>query len=317
MDWVFARFFRACRPKIGLTMEIEIWPAMVRASRKRGVPLYMCNAQYPSKSIKRDSTGLRIRQKIMGQFAGAFVKSQLQADRFASVGVPNIHITGELRFDQPIPAQLLQAAEKFRPEIEGLKVVTIASAIEGEDDLFIEAIKQTLAQNPKTLVVYVPRAPERFDEVFDLLKSSGLSVVRRSKIFGTDLLNDPYMWLAPRPNVILGDSMGEMYFYLSLADRVVVGGGFHPKGAHNVIEPLALSKPVVTGPHTFTIEYPFAEAEAAGVAKSVPDAGALAALLCGPNWTDEASIAQFMKDHSGAGKRTRAAIEAELKRLNP
>ena len=312
MIWVYWRFFRAAQPKVGLTMEVEIWPAMVMAARLFGVPLYMCNAQYPSKSLTRDSTKLRLRQRIMGQFAGAFVKSQLQADRFESVGVPNVQITGELRFDQPVPPGLPEAATTLRPTFDNLPVVTFASVVEGEDEIYLTAIKAALASNSPPLIIYVPRAPERFDATADLLRNAGLTVARRSDVLDENLAskND---WTA---DVLLGDSMGEMYFYLSLADRVVVGGGFHHHGAHNIIEPLAVRKPVLTGPVTYTIEYPFAEAEAAGVAQSVPDAQALTAALIGPDWTTEADMAVFMAAHSGAATRTAEAILREVAKVS-
>lgn len=311
--WAFGRFFRAFRPKIGLTMEIEIWPAMVFAARRHGVPLYMCNAQYPDRSLARDSKGLRLRQRIMTGFAGAFVKSQLQADRFAGVGVQNIHITGELRFDQPIPNALLTAAAKFAPTLKGRPVVTIASAVEGEDAMFIEAMKTLLTDQPRPLFVYVPRAPERFATVAAMLGDAGLNVARRSDVFGAgvDGLNGAVDW-PDGVDVLLGDSLGEMYFYLSLAQKVVVGAGFVPAGAHNIIEPLALEKQVVTGPYTFTIEYPFVEAEAAGVAISVPDRAALVAALRGDAWATPAQITSFMAAHSGAAKKTHAAIKVAL-----
>lgn len=310
MFCVFARFFRACHPKIGLTMEIEIWPAMIFAARRAGVPLYMCNAQYPDKSLARDSSGLRLRQKIMTGFAGAFVKSQLQAERFASAGVRNIHVTGELRFDQPIPQHLLDAAERFAPHLAGRSVITIASAIEGEDPLFIKVIHDLLSDTRKPLIIYVPRAPERFDTVARMLADAGLTVARRSDVFDADL-GLVAAW-SEDTDVLLGDSLGEMYFYLALADRVVVGGGFHPNGAHNVIEPLALHKPVLTGPHTHTIEYPFVEAQAAGVAVSVADGAALSAALQGHDWTTPDAIMTFLQAHSGASAKTLTAIQSEL-----
>ncbi|WP_296420427.1 3-deoxy-D-manno-octulosonic acid transferase [Pseudooctadecabacter sp.] len=311
MFWVFGRFFRAARPKLGLVMEIEIWPAMVLSARAKGVPLYMCNAQYPSKSLERDSTKLRIRQRIMGKFAGAFVKSQLQADRFASVGVPNIQITGELRFDQPVPPALLAAADRFRPTLGDRPVVTFASVVEGEDDTYISAIREMRNGPRPPLVIYVPRAPERFDATAELLREAGLRVARRTDVFDAALAPTT-SWEA---DILLGDSMGEMYFYLSLADRVVVGGGFHPHGAHNIIEPLALRKPVLTGPVTYTIEYPFTEAEAAGVVQSVTDAHSLATALTGPDWTTPADMAAFMDAHSGAAERTAKAVLAEAAKV--
>jgi 3-deoxy-D-manno-octulosonic-acid transferase len=128
----------------------------------------------------------------------------------------------------------------------------------------------------RPFVVYVPRAPERFDETAGRLAAAGLSTLRRSIAFGADLA------LAADPgnpdHILLGDSLGEMNFYLAMSDLVVVGGGFMPKGSHNIIEPLALGKPVIVGPETWTIEYPAEEAIAAGVCRRVAP-GDLAAAL--------------------------------------
>jgi 3-deoxy-D-manno-octulosonic-acid transferase len=295
----FAGFFRSFTPKYGLVMEIEIWPRMIMACRAKGVPLFMCNAQYPNKSYARDGrTGLRA--QLMQGFAGALVKSDLQATRFASVGVKNIAVTGELRFDQPLPQAQIAAGAALKPARD---VVVIASAIEGEDAGYIHAIKAVQAVRD-TLVVYVPRRPERFDAVADQLMAAGLRLARRSTTLGPDLSGR----LPDDIDVFYGDSLGEMYFYLAMADRVVVGGGFNPKGAHNIIEPLALKKPVLVGPETFTIENPFVEAEAAGVARSVPDAAALAAALIARDDPTPAQIDAFFAAHAGATPRTLAGI---------
>jgi 3-deoxy-D-manno-octulosonic-acid transferase len=319
--WAFRGFFRAFRPSCGLVMEIEIWPRMVFAARRAGVPLFMCNAQYPQKSMARDAGGLQMRHQVMRGFAGALVKSQLQADRFASIGLTNIEITGELRFEQPIPPNLVSAGQAARDWIGAAdrQVITIASAIEGEDPVYLHAIAALRADHiardlPPPLFIYVPRRPERFEEVAQTIIGSGLSMCRRSELFDENL--DPAEWpIAPTmPDVILGDSLGEMYFYLTMADQVVVGGGFNPKGAHNIIEPLALKKPILTGPHVGTIEYPFVEAEAAGVAVSVPDAEALGEALIAPPTSDPKQIDMFFTAHSGATAKTLAALDDLLNR---
>jgi 3-deoxy-D-manno-octulosonic-acid transferase len=313
--WVQARFLKACRPKIALTMEIEIWPMMILAAKRAGVPLYLCNAQYPIKSLVRDNKGLRIRQKFMANVAGALVKSQLHADRFAAAGVHNIHVIGELRFDQPVPTALLSAANTHRAALRGAgrPIITIASVVEGEDPLYINAIKKLLSVSPAPLFIYAPRAPERFDAVANLFANEGLRFARRSDSFshGIEGLNG-CAELPVNIDVLLGDSLGEMYFYLALADRVIVGGGFHHKGAHNIIEPLSLGKPVIVGPHTHTIEFPFVEAEAAGVVVSVSNAATLIAAMKGPNWVSPTQIETFLAAHLGAAKRTLEVLNAEL-----
>lgn len=320
--WAYAGFFRAFRPRYGLVMEIEIWPRMVFAARAARVPLFMCNAQYPRASMARDARGLRLRQQVMRGFAGALVKSDLQAARFASIGLGPVAVTGELRFDQPVPQALVAGGLAARDWIGApARVITIASAVEGEDATYLHAIQALRAHHaarglPLPLVVYVPRRPERFDEVAGTLRAAGLSVLRRSSL-GAGF--DPAGWGAvpARPDVLLGDTLGEMYGYLAMADLVVVGGGFTPHGAHNIIEPLALRKPVLTGPATGTIEYPFAEAEAAGVARSVPDAEGLAQALIGGFEPDPAAIAGFFSAHSGGAARTLAALPGLLAAVSP
>jgi 3-deoxy-D-manno-octulosonic-acid transferase len=104
-----------------------------------------------------------------------------------------------------------------------------------------------------------------------------------------------------------------MNFYLSMCDDAIIGGGFNPKGAHNISEALVLGKPVLTGPHVKTIEYPFAEAETAGVASSVQDAAALAKALIRNQHPSALDIQSFIEDHSNATSRTLAAIPQLLK----
>lgn len=304
--FAYTRFFRHFGPKYGLVMEIEIWPRMIMACRKARVPLFMCNAQYPEKSYAKDRAGLGLRSALIAGFAGGFVKSQGMADRFASTGLGNIHITGELRFDQPIPAAQIAAAETARAALaQGRPGVTLASVVEGEDALYIDMIRQ----NPGVFFTYVPRAPERFDEVAGLLKEAGLRVARRAALFDDNLA---LRGSAPEIDVFLGDTLGEMYFYLALTDRALVGGGFVPKGAHNIIEPLALRKPVIVGPHVWTIAYPVQEAAAAGVCQIVATPAALQAEIASPTPVSAAQIEGFFADHAGGVARTLAALPKAL-----
>ncbi len=305
--WAWAAFFRAFRPAFGLVMEIEIWPRMVMAARRAGVPLLMCNAQYPSRSMARDARGHGVRHDIMRGFAGALVKSDLQRDRFASIGVRKIAVTGELRFAQPVPPQARAVGQAFRDFVApGRRVVCIASAVEGEDATYVAAIRAAQGMDIP-FVIYVPRRPERFDAVFATLATAGLRVARRSEVF--DAAGAP-KGTAPQVDVLLGDSLGEMYMYIAASDLVVTGGGFVAAGAHNIIEPLALGRPVIVGPVVHTIEYPATEAVAAGVCRIV-DGNALGAALSwgGPG---AGTIEAFFAAHSGAVDRTLAALPEVL-----
>jgi 3-deoxy-D-manno-octulosonic-acid transferase len=312
-DRAYRRFFRAFTPRCGLVMEIEIWPRMIAASRRHGVPLFMCNAQYPSRSLARDRARLPLRTELMTGFAGALVKSDLQARRFVSVGVRNIAVTGELRFDQPVPQALVTAGLGLRVWLGAAArpVVALASVVEGEDALMLDAVLAARAAHlaagrAPPLVLYIPRAPERFDLVAGLIAGRGLAFARRSTLLDGRLApTGP----APAIDVLLCDSLGEMYAWIAMADRVVVGGGFTPKGSHNISEALALARPVIVGPDIHTIEYPALEAIAAGVCRHLQGAGDLADAL-GPEARDPdpARIAAFFAAHSGAARRTLAAL---------
>lgn len=310
LNWCFRRFFRAFRPKLGLVMEVEIWPRMVFAARDNGVPLFMCNAGYPSKSLARDRK-FPLRPAVMRGFAGALVKSRMQADRFAAIGLRNIHVTGELRFDQPVPPRLIEAAAAARPLLAGDRpVIAFASVVEGEDETYLAAIEAALKGPTPPFVVYVPRKPERFDETARLIGARGLRAARRSQIFDENLCPGQI----PPADILIGDSLGEMYFYLALSDRVVTGGGFTPHGAHNIIEPLALGRPVIVGPAIHTIEYPAGEAIAAGVCFHAQTPEDLSRALTPAGWPgpSEADIRAFLQAHSGATVRTMQALEPLL-----
>ena len=315
MGWTCRRFLRAARPKAGLLMEMEFWPRLIESADRLGVPLFACNAQYPEKTFARDTRITRPLGQAMGLLAGAMVKSDLHKHRFAARGTAPLHVTGELRFDQPVPDRLVQAGRALRARLGATDrpVITIASAIAGEDDLLAGAIREIRARRPDTLVVYVPRAPERFDTVADILQAADLKVLRRSAALGPDLA--PRSALPGDVQVLLGDSMGEMYAYLAMADRVIVGGGFVPKGAHNISEAFALGKPVWVGEHIWTIAYPAQEALAAGVLQILPaDPGAIATALCAADGPTPAEVRDFFAAHQGALGRTLAAFDSEMAR---
>ena len=325
LEYVFAyrRFLRACRPRYGLVLEFDLWPVMIMAAGRWNVPLYLCNSQVTMRNVRRRGPSAA-RMALLKGVSGAFAKSELHAERFRALGTPNVHVTGELRFDQSVPESMCDAAQKLVRNhglrIPGRPVVTLASVVIGEDAQYLKLMEDigascTAAGRPRPLFVYVPRAPERFEEVAAMLARAGHSVVRRSEVLDADLAAASSLDLEP-VDVLLGDSLGEMQFYLALGDIVIVGGGFLPTGAHNVIEPLAQEKPVFVGPHIGTIEFPAVEAIEAGVLCKVETVSELAAeveaLLGAPARMAEVArkAAAFHRLHAGATSRTLAAIAA-------
>ncbi len=307
------RFLAATRPKLALVLEVEIWPTMIAEARRADVPLYLANSQVPSRSYPRAHFLKTLLGHPVAGTAGTFAKSDRHAARFRALGAPNVQTTGELRFDQPIPERLLAAAARLKPQITR-PVVAVASVVEGEDALYLGTYHQLQANGPAPLFLHIPRAPERFGPSGDFLAAQGQKILRRSTALTADLAADAGALNAA--DILLGDSMGEMYFYLALADVVVVGGGFLPSAAHNIIEPLALRKPVLTGPNIWTIEYPAEEAIAAGVLTicDTPEtlAREIARILADPG--DLAGKAEtFFTDHAGATERITAYLDPILK----
>ena len=312
--WAYRRFLHS-RPKLALVMEIEVWPVMIAEARRAGVPLFLANSQYPAKSFARDLRFARWLGHPLQEVSGVFAKSEPHAARFRALGAPNVQVCGELRFDQPIQPTLLIRADALRQSIGSRPIVTLASVVEGEDPLYIRlcsSLKVALRAKglPPPLFLYVPRAPERFGPVAALLAQSGLQTCRRSDLLDPGLAGN----LQPlhQADVLLGDSLGEMYFYLAAADLVIVGGGFLPSGAHNIIEPLALRKPVLVGPNVWSIEYPGVEAVAAQVLEICQTAEAMAAAAMRrltEGTQDEPAREAFFIAHSGATKRILAALD--------
>ena len=323
LEYGFAwrRFLKACRPCYALVLEFDLWPVMIMSARRWNIPFYLCNTQLTTRNLR--ARGLAAaRLELLKGVSGAFAKSQLHGERLRALGTPNVRVTGELRFDQPVPEAMCGAAETFvrrhRLGIPCRPVVTLTSVVKGEDEVYVEMMRAARAScagagRPRPLFVYVPRAPERFDEVAAMLMGAGERVIRRSQVLDAELAAGSAPDL-DEVDVLLGDSLGEMQFYLALGDIVVVGGGFLPAGAHNVIEPLAQEKPVLVGPHIWTIEFPANEAIDAGVLFRMETISELAAkveeLLSAPDrMADLAMRAKaFHALHSGSTSRTLDAI---------
>ena len=292
------QFFRAKCPKVGLVFEIEFWPGMVEAARSSGVDLWFANSQVPSKTYPR---ARRVRALLgshpVQRARGVLAKSERMAERLRALGGSDVRSVGETRFDIPPPQEHLEAAKHLKSSRPSRRIVTFASVVEGEEELYLEAARKLLKSIQGSLIVWVPRASETFESTFDLLVSAGLGVAKRS-----DVLDDSLTLTGALDGVevLVGDSYGEMFFYLSLADAVSVGGGFLESGAHNVIEPLALGKPVATGPQIWTIEYPAVEAIEAGVLEVCQSAENLAETLEDLIGRDAAAAVKFHQDNAGA-----------------
>jgi 3-deoxy-D-manno-octulosonic-acid transferase len=312
------RFLRHFAPRICILMETEVWPNLISGCATQGVPVALVNARLSERSLRR---GQRF-GTLMSEAARAItvVAAQTEADaaRIRSLGALKVHVTGSIKFDVVPPPAALELGAWLRARMgtpSGPRPVLLcASTREGEEALILDAwTRLDPARRPRDmLLVLVPRHPQRFDEVEHMVRARGLSLARRSRMTGEAVDADA------KAEVLLGDSMGEMFAYYAACDCAFIGGSLLPLGGQNLIEACALGKPVLVGPHTFNFLDATEEAVAAGGAVRVPDADALlaqaVALLDSAPAREAmgARAAAFAQRHRGATLRTVELLQQEI-----
>jgi 3-deoxy-D-manno-octulosonic-acid transferase len=262
-------FLAHWNPRAALIMETELWPNTIALARERGIPLFLVNARMSERSAAGYARFPSVTRPMLASLSGVAAQSRADAARLEALGAPAPIVTGSLKFDIAIPETATALGRELRLRFgEARPIWLAASTREGEEALILDAIAAR-GLPPATLTVVVPRHPQRFAEVANLLRERGVPFVRRSDN-------------APVPadiDVVLGDSMGEMTGYCAAADVVFVGGSVLPLGGQNLIEPIALGRPTVVGPHMFNFAEATQKALAAGAAIEVRDAGALVEAL--------------------------------------
>lgn len=305
-----ARFIRRFAPKICILMETEVWPNLIHQCNRHQVPVVLANARLSQRSLAKAQ---RLGKLILDAARGiTLVAAQTPDDaaRVRQLGVREVVVTGSIKFDVVVPEAALATGARLRSAIGPRPVLLCASTREGEEELILDA-HQRGGLPAHALLLIVPRHPQRFDEVEKLVASRGLAVQRRSALHGDAVIS-------PSTQVLLGDSMGEMFAYYAACDCAFVGGSLLPLGGQNLIEPAALGKPVLIGQHTFNFALVTEQAIAAGGAALVLDADALmaqaASLLQDPARLADmgARALAFAAQHRGATPRTIAAIKPLL-----
>ncbi|MEZ8729987.1 lipid IV(A) 3-deoxy-D-manno-octulosonic acid transferase [Vibrio splendidus] len=252
IDFSFAvkGFLKAVNPTHMLIIETELWPNTLHQVSQFGVPITVVNARLSEKSRNNYSKFQPVFNIIEPCLTNILCQSPSDADHFESLGVPKskLAITGSIKFDIQISDEVREKGKALRAELGVNRPVWIAASThKGEDEQVLEAHKKILESQPDTLLIIVPRHPERFDSVFDLCESSGFTTTRRtySRIDSFEQIQ-----------VYIGDTMGEMLILIGSADVCFMGGSLigDKVGGHNVLEPAALGVPVITGPSYFNFK---------------------------------------------------------------
>lgn len=304
LPWAAARFLDRVRPRLAVVMETELWPNHIHQCARRGIPVALANARLSERSARGYARFGKLTAPMLAELSLIAVQTQAEAQRFLDLGArPDcVEVTGSIKFDLKIDAELLQRAAELRRQwqAEQRPVWIAASTHAGEDEIVLAAHRQLLETRSNALLILVPRHPERFNSVHELCLSDGLTTRRRATGEAVQAGDQ----------VLLGDTMGELLFLYALADIAFVGGSLVANGGHNLLEPAALGKPVLSGPHLFNFLEIAAQLRAAGALSEVADAAQLAERTA--TLLDTPAEAQRM---SAAGLAVLKANQGALERL--
>jgi 3-deoxy-D-manno-octulosonic-acid transferase len=318
------RFLNAAQPKRAVIMETELWPEVLAQCAQRNIPAWLVNARLSEKSARGYAKFPSLTRVTLNHLRGILAAAPADAARFEALGARNVQTLGNIKFDVTPPTDYAENAAALGALFGESPIWIAGSTREGDEELLLNALlAHPLRTSARALIV--PRHPQRFEEVFALAKSKGFTAVKRSEIFKrNDEKNGQFAPQVEAPNaeIIVGDSMGEMFAYYACAQVAFMGGSF-ATGSQNLIEPCAVGVPVVLGPSIFNFEAAAKAAIAAGAAEQVADAGAaldaIQALIALPIQRAEraASAQRFAQDNRGATLQTLDCVFSEVAEKPP
>jgi 3-deoxy-D-manno-octulosonic-acid transferase len=244
LPWVVQSFLRTFRPRLLVLVETEIWPNLIHYANRIDAPILLANARLSARSAQRYRRLARLTREALRQISVIAPQSEAEAERFLTLGAQRdrVEVTGSIKFDIHLPGSLREQADVMRRDWGAQRPVWVAASThEGEDEQLLQAHAEIVKQIPTALLVLVPRHPERFDRVADLVEEQGFQLVRRSS-------QQP---CSETTSVFLGDSMGELTLFMGAADLAFIGGSLVPHGGHNILEAAAQGVAVLFGPHMF------------------------------------------------------------------
>lgn len=305
------RFFARLQPRLLVILETEIWPNLLHRARSRGIPAVIANARISPRSFAQYRRFRRLTASALADVAHIAAQSRGDAERLVALGADTAKtsITGNLKFDLQLPKTLAEEGAALRQAWGADRPVLVAgSSHEGDERPLLAAFGQLLTAFHEALLVLVPRHPERFGRAAQLAADAGLSPARLSEGRGCP----------PSAQCFVVDAMGELLRYYAAGDVAFVGGTLEPIGGHNLLEPAALGKPVLFGPHTSNVADLAERLQESGAGIRVADADmlekALRQLFSEPDRRDRMGRAglELVRSGQGAVGRTLTIIEEAI-----
>ena len=303
------RFLDHVKPSLGIVMETELWPNLLAACSRRKIPVILANARLSAKSAAGYARLPRLAAQTLRALTRIGAQTSGDAQRLTQLGAADIRVTGNLKFDIEPPAEQLELGARMRLWWGERPVFLCASTREGEEELLLEAWRRmmppidaggTAVQGPRPLLLLVPRHPQRFTAVANLAADKGFKVSLRSASIA----------VAPACDIVVGDSMGEMFAYYASVDLAFVGGSLLDFGCQNLIEPCATGTAVLIGHSTYNFAEAAAMALDCGAAAQINDANGLVDLAVSLLSDGDARQAmakagrEFSAQHRGATAKT-------------
>lgn len=239
-----SRFYERIQPRIGLIVDMELWPNLFLQARQRRIPLLLINARLSEQSARRYRLAAPLMARVLRCPSRIAAQSHDDARRLVALGAAEerLVVTGSLKFDQRLPASTREQGEALRRELGGQRPVWIAASTrDGEEEQVLAAHQHVCQQLDKALLILVPRHPERFPRVRKLCRDTGMDTVMRTS--GNACTDSTRVYLV--------DTLGELPVMYAASDVAFVGGSLVPEGSHNVLEPASLGLPILVGPHSF------------------------------------------------------------------
>ncbi|MGB6241499.1 MAG: 3-deoxy-D-manno-octulosonic acid transferase [Castellaniella sp.] len=316
------RFLQHHQPALGVLIERELWPNLVFAAQRSGIPLILASARLSEAALRRTERLGGLMRQTYGRITRTYAQSLADAQRLERLGARQVSVSGNFKFDVGLDQDKVARGQDFAAQL-GSRVIAIASTREGEDAAFIRGIRHlheraaaagTESDSP-LLWMLIPRHPQRFDEAAAQLQAAGLSFIRRTQLVALGDGGSSALAACRQATVLLGDTLGEMPWYYACSQVAIVGGSFAPLGGQNFIEASALGRPVIVGPHTAHFEQAVTDARAAGALVQVSDADQ--ALRQAVRWLDDPAVltqtgqagCDWVRQHAGAVARVVNGIE--------
>ncbi|KTD15147.1 3-deoxy-D-manno-oct-2-ulosonic acid transferase [Legionella gratiana] len=237
---ILKRFYQRTKPRVGVIMETELWPNLIYQARTARIPLFLANARISDDSLQGYKKIKYLIKPILNQFAAILAQGEEDARRYITLGAREeiVHVLGNMKFDLQTKSIESQRFSHLKGYWGAARVTIIAASThENEEAQILSQLKRLQQAIPDVILLIAPRHPERFQAVYQLCIQSGFKTGLRSDL----------QTLCPENEIVVLDSLGELLGLYQISDYAFVGGSLVPVGGHNVLEPIAMNVPVLSG----------------------------------------------------------------------